>query len=107
VNLIPYLKGTNQGAPHEYLFWRHFDQKNYAVIHQSGFKQVVIRDSAFSLYNLKTDIEEKTNIDNKKMMGVFEEKRKEWEANTIAPIFFGLNQEELYELEKKSKQKHN
>jgi arylsulfatase A-like enzyme len=107
VNLIPYLKGTKEGAPHGYLFWRHFDQKNYSVVHQSGFKQVLIRDSFFSLYNLKTDIEEKTNIDDKKMMTVFEQQRKKWEANTVAPIFYGLNQEELYEREKKSKQKHN
>lgn len=105
VNLLPYLKGTKHGSPHEYLFWRLYDQKSYAVLHQSGIKQVIIRDSSFNLYNLKADIEEKTIIDDKKTMSVFEQQRKKWEANTIAPIFYGLNQEELYEREKKLQQK--
>ncbi len=105
VNLLPYLKGTKQGSPHEYLFWRHYDQKSYAVLHQSGFKEVILRDSSFNLYNLKADIEEKNSIDDKKMMSVFEQQRKKWEANTIAPLFYGLNQEEQYEREEKAKLK--
>lgn len=39
------------------------------------------------------------------MMSVFEQQRKKWEASTIAPLFYGLNQEELYEREEKAKQK--
>lgn len=105
VNILPYLKGAKKGAPHEYLFWRQFDQKNYAVLHQSGFKEVILRDSSFTLYNLKADIEEKTKVDDAKMMSTFEQQRKKWEANTVAPIFYGLNQEEQYEREKKAQQK--
>ena len=105
VNLLPYLNGAKQGSPHEYLFWRQFDQKNYAVLHQSGFKEVILKDSGFSLYNLKTDIEEKTKVDDAKMMSTFEQQRKKWEANTVAPLFYGLNQEEQYEREKKTQQK--
>jgi len=101
VNLMPYLKGTKQGSPHDYLFWRQYDQKSYAVLHQSGLKQVILKDSAFNLYNLKTDIEEKSSIDDKKWMRSFEQQRNKWEANTIAPIFYGLNQEELYERDRK------
>lgn len=107
VNLIPYLKGTKQGAPHEYLFWRQYDQRNFAVLHQSGLKEVVMKDSVFSLYNLKTDIEEKTNIEDKNKLSGFEQQRRKWAATTVAPIFYGLNQEELYEREKKLQQKHN
>ena len=105
VNLLPFLKGAKQGSPHEYLFWRQFDQKNYAVLHQSGFKEVILRDSSFTLYNLKADIEEKTKFDDSKMMSTFEQQRKKWEANTVAPLFYGLNQEEQYEREKKAQQK--
>lgn len=105
VNILPYLKGAKKGAPHEYLFWRQFDQKNYAVLHQSGFKEVILRDSSFTLYNLKTDIEEKTKVDDAIMMGIFEQQRKKWEANTVDPLFYGLNQEEQYEREKKAQQK--
>ena len=39
------------------------------------------------------------------MMSVFEQQRKKWEANTVAPLFYGLNQEEQYEREKKAQQK--
>jgi arylsulfatase A-like enzyme len=104
VNLLPYLTGAKQGPPHEYLFWRQFDQKNYAILHQSGFKEVTLKDSSFNLYNLKADIGEKSNINDKEMTLAFAQQRKKWEANTIAPIFFGLNQEELYEMKKKTNQ---
>lgn len=102
VNLLPFLKGTKQGAPHEYLFWQQFDQRNFAVLHQSGLKEVVIRDSVFSLYNLKTDIEEKTTVEDKNKLSGFEQQRRKWAATTVAPLFYGLNQEEAYEREKKA-----
>jgi arylsulfatase A-like enzyme len=107
VNLLPYLKGTKQGSPHEYLFWRQYDQKNYSVLHQSGLKEVIIKDTNVNLYNLKTDISEDVNIagKDKQIISSFEQQRKQWEANTIAPAFYGLNQEELYEREKKPQQK--
>jgi arylsulfatase A-like enzyme len=102
INLLPYLQAVKQGAPHEYLFWRQYDQKNYAVLHQSGFKEVILKDSGFNLYNLKSEIDEKTNIRDPKLMSEFEQQRKKWELITIAPIFYGLNQEEVYEREKKA-----
>ncbi|TWI85525.1 arylsulfatase A-like enzyme [Lacibacter cauensis] len=102
VNLLPYLQSKQQGSPHAYLFWRQFDQKNYAVLHQSGFKEVILKDSVFNLYNLKAEIDEKTNVDDKNLLNSFEQQRRKWEALTIAPIFYGLNQEEIYEREKKA-----
>lgn len=106
VDILPYLKGSKKGVPHEYLFWRHFDQKNYAVLHSSGLKQVILKDTAVHLYNLKNDIGEKTNIaesDNKAIERLTGELRK-WEANTVPPLFYGLMQEELYNKENKQKQ---
>jgi len=98
VNLIPFIKGDPKKAPHEYLFWRQFDQKNYAVLHESGIKEVIIKDTSMQVYNLKLDIGEEKNIidQNKTLLNSFELQRKKWEANAIAPLFFGLNQEELY-----------
>ncbi len=98
VNLIPFLKGEKNNAPHEYLFWRQYDQKNYAVLHQTGFKEVIIKDTSFQLYNVKSDIGEVTNLadQRKQLLNGFEIQRKKWEANTILPIFFGLNQEDQY-----------
>ncbi len=103
VDLIPFIKGKPKKAPHEYLFWRQFDQKNYAVLHESGIKEVIIKDTSMQVYNLKLDIGEERNIidQNNISLNSFELQRKKWEANTIAPLFFGLNQEELYNKSKK------
>ena len=105
VNLLPYLKGTKQGSPHEYLLWRQYDQKNYAVLHHSGLKEFILKDSAQFIYNLKTDIGEQRNIaDNEKnILQILEQQRKTWEANMIPPAFYGLNQEEEYNKEQKKK----
>ncbi|WP_438945953.1 sulfatase-like hydrolase/transferase [Sediminibacterium sp.] len=103
VNLIPYLNSQQSASPHEYLFWRHFDQKNYAVLHQSGMKEMILRDSSFQLYDLQKDIGEEKNIQEqqKQWISIFETQRKKWESQTIAPIFLGLNQEAQYNQLKK------
>jgi len=105
VDLLPFLKGTKKEAPHEFLFWRQYDQKNYAVIHESGIKELILKDTSVNLYNLKTDIGEQQNIFNKNnlLLQRIELERKKWEANTIAPAFYGLNQEEEYNKESKLK----
>ncbi len=107
VNLLPFIKGINKKSPHEYLFWRQYDQKNYAVVHASGFKELITRDTAISLYYLKTDIGEQLNVldKNKLLFNQIEQERKQWEATTIAPAFYGLNQEEQYKNQRKLKLK--
>lgn len=107
VDLLPFVKGVKKEAPHEFLFWRQYDQKNYAVVHASGFKEVIISDTGFSMYNLNTDIGEQLNVleKNKELFQRMEKERKKWEAATIPPAFYGLNQQELYEREKKVLQK--
>lgn len=106
VNLLPYLQGLKKGSPHEYLFWRQFDQKNYAVVHASGFKEVIIRDSSLFVYHLKKDISEEINLAEKsnQLIRRMEKERKKWEAATIPPAFYGLNQEAQYNSHKKLKQ---
>jgi arylsulfatase A-like enzyme len=103
VNLIPHIQGTKKDAPHEYLFWRQFDPKNYAVLHSSGLKQVILRDTSMSVYDLKSDIGEETNVveQHKKTIEQFEQQRKKWESFTIPPAFLGLSQEEQYNKQKR------
>ena len=105
VNLMPYLKETNKEAPHEYLFWRNYDQKNYAVLHQSGLKELILKDTNVSIYNLKKDIGEKANVTNQngQMLLLMEKERKKWESFTIPPTFLGLMQEQEYNNEHKPK----
>jgi arylsulfatase A-like enzyme len=107
VDLLPYLKGTNNGSPHEYLFWRQYDQKNYAVVHASGYKELILRDSVVHMYNLKTDIGEQKNVldKNADLFQRIHAERKKWESATVAPAFLGLNQEEQYEKKKNKAEK--
>ncbi len=98
VDMLPYIKGINKGVPHEYLFWRHYDQKNYAVLQHSGNKLVIIKDSLVNLFNLNDDIGEQKNLasSNPSTVELLKAELKKWEANTIPPFFLGLNQEHLY-----------
>lgn len=105
VNLLPFLEKKNKQIPHEFLFWRKFDSKDYAVVHQSGFKQVISKDSIINLYNLKIDLGEKTNLNlqNNDMLQLLDVQRKKWLEQTVSPIFYGLNQESLYNSMMKNK----
>jgi arylsulfatase B len=60
VDLLPYLKGQNNGAPHETLFWRYgqriaLRQGEWKIVSNPGFGR---REAPFELYNLSTDIGE-------------------------------------------------
>ena len=52
VNLIPYLTGEKQGAPHEYLYWR--SGPNAAVRH-GEWKLLMIGSDLERLYNVERD----------------------------------------------------
>jgi arylsulfatase A-like enzyme len=106
-DILPYVQGKMSGSPHEYLFWRHYDQKNYAVLDNSGVKEVILKDSVIHLFDLKTDLSEKKNIavDDRKTTELLRGEIKKWEVNTVPPAFYGLNQEEQYNREHKEKKK--
>jgi arylsulfatase A-like enzyme len=106
VDILPFLNGTKKEAPHNYLFWRQFDQKNYAVVHQSGMKGLILKDSAQFIYNLSDDIGEQKNLMDisAETFQQMEQQRKNWLANTIPPAFWGLNQAAEYNKQKKTNQ---
>ncbi|MFY7899220.1 MAG: sulfatase-like hydrolase/transferase, partial [Chitinophagaceae bacterium] len=108
VNLLPFIKGNNNNYPHEYLFWRQYDAKNFAVLHATNnMKTVMIKDSLLHIFNLKKDVGEKENllVQESAATDKYKEEFKKWEMNMKSPIFFGLNQEELYK--KTFQQKQN
>ena len=109
IDILPYIKGNKKGAPHDFLFWRMYDQNRYAVLNQSGMKEVILNDSATRLFNLGLDIGEKSDVadKNKKLLSVFEQQRKTWEAQMIPPVIWGLNQDAQYIPGKKPPQKIN
>ena len=62
VNIIPYLTGEKQGAPHDYLFWRKWEQNAMAVIHADYKLLKSNKRSESEIYNLKLDVSESKNI---------------------------------------------
>ncbi len=107
VDLIPYLKGVAKTAPHEYLFWRQFDQKKFATLHLSGAKNIVTKDTTIEMFDIRTDIAEQQNRygTNTALFDQLEQARKNWLENMIPPAFLGLNQEAEYNQQKKQPKK--
>ena len=80
VDLIPYLTGENNGDPHDYLFWRKWEQNAMAVRHLNH-KLVANKNQDQSkpeLYNLSTDTAETTNISSEEEK-MNKQLQKEWD----------------------------
>ena len=94
VDLLPFLKGESQSAPHATLAWRFGPQK---AIRQGDWKLTDERDfdtktqSGWRLYDLSKDIGEKTDLSTQ-----FPDKKaeliklwEEWDSHNIAPKWHG------------------
>ena len=63
VNLDPYLRGEQTGAPHETVFWRKAGKDSKVQAVRSGDLKLIQHDSQTpELYDLATDIGEETNV---------------------------------------------
>lgn len=85
VNLLPFLKGEAQGAPHERLYWRFGLQ---SAIRQGDWKLVTaVGSEAPQLFNLKSDLGEKTDLASaepekfKELQAAW----NEWNGTLVAP----------------------
>ncbi|MBX2873112.1 MAG: sulfatase-like hydrolase/transferase [Saprospiraceae bacterium] len=99
VNLIPYLNGSDTGSPHEYLFWRKFDQNWYiAQEGTSGWKLMTGQKNEPRLFDLKLDIGEETDIASrkKKVVKKLNKKQQDWLMSMKDPSFLGLSQRKEY-----------
>lgn len=97
VDLLPFLTHKTTKPPHDFLFWRMYDKKDYAIINKDEQKMVVLKDSTY-LYDLKKEINEKTNViaTEKVLTEAFAKEKTKWEKGMIAPTFLGLTQAEEY-----------
>lgn len=95
VNLMPFLTGQNQSAPHDVLFLRMHDRGAFAV--HSGDHKLVIPDgkSPAQLFDLSRDIGESKDIaaEHPDLMRTLEARRLQWNAQLIPPAFAGLESE--------------
>jgi len=80
VDLIPYLTGNNTGNPHDYLFWRKWEQNAMAVRHGNS-KLAANRnqdENPPELYDLSLDGAEKNNIKSEEV-ATYDTLLLEWE----------------------------
>jgi uncharacterized sulfatase len=75
VNLMPYLTGENQQAPHEALYWRWSGQ---LAIRKGKWKYLALEEREY-LFNLEQDISESKNLlpENKKLAAAL---RADWDS---------------------------
>ena len=94
-NLIPFLAGKQQGAPHEYLYFRRRDGAAWAIIDKNG-KKLVKPDwqtDAVELYHLAGDAGESTDLydqapeDAQRLRAAFDA----WNAGNIRYTFLDFH----------------
>lgn len=97
VNLIPYLAGEITTAPHDYFFWRKFDQNQFAVRSTVGDKLIYAKNKKM-LFNLKVDISEQNTNDafeNPSLNSLLTH-YDVWNKELMNPIFLGLGSDDKY-----------
>jgi arylsulfatase A-like enzyme len=84
VNLLPFLCGNNSARPHSTLFWRF---NVVAAVRDMDWKLIRIQDASPLLFNLATDLPERTNLAAEHPDKVREllAKLTEWEKPFPAP----------------------
>lgn len=98
VNIIPYLTGEKQGAPHDYLFWRKWEQNAMAVIHADYKLLKSNKRSESEIYNLKLDVSESKNIkgSNEVLEKQLQNAWNRWNQKNIDRIFPTLGEDEWW-----------
>ncbi len=88
VNILPYLAGEKDGAPHARLFWRSGGGARFAV-REGDWKLVSGEDGKTQLFHLATDIGETQDVaaGHAAVLGRLQEAYQEWNQGNIAPLF--------------------
>jgi arylsulfatase A-like enzyme len=97
VNLIPFITGEKKEMPHDYLYWRKFDQNKVACRNSDGDKLIIHNDQQM-LFNLKQDVSETTNLIEKdnKIFQTLQANYKNWNSQMLDPVFLGLGDDNEY-----------
>ena len=107
VDLDPFLRGAEEGPPHQALFWRHWRSGGYAV--RSGDDKLIkdrrglggipktIQDTGESplLFNLMSDLSESQDLlaDDPQTARELASLWNEWNAeNAIGSVFYGISE---------------
>jgi arylsulfatase A-like enzyme len=100
VNLLPFLKGENSGAPHDRLYWRSAER---LAVREGEWKLVRNASAPDELFNLGRDLGEKNNLAAaepavaKRLAAALEA----WNKELIAPVFSGATKKKAERAEKR------
>jgi len=96
VNLLPYLTGENQHAPHEALYWRNFAADRFAI--RTAHDKMIIQPENQFLFDIQKDIVEEENLasENSEKLSELTHKINAWKALLKDPVFMGLMEDEAY-----------
>lgn len=97
VDLIPYLTGDSTGYPHDYLFWRKWEQNAMAVRHGND-KLVANRQMDQNppvMFNIESDSSEKVNIKSsqQKKAGELLQEWQKWNSQMKDRVFPTLGED--------------
>jgi arylsulfatase A-like enzyme/beta-glucanase (GH16 family) len=97
VNLLPYINGEIDGTPHDYLFWRKFDQQ-WSVVRGAEYKLLERSGKSSEIYNLQNDLGETTTLDlsDDNQYLTLKSAYENWEKQMIDPGYLGLMQGAAY-----------
>ncbi len=96
VNIIPFLNGNSDKSPHEYLFWRKYDNERIAVRNED-LKLVNEKSGTNELFNIQNDISEKNPIDDQKNFDKLSKEHSKWLNELMDPIFIGFINRKEYD----------
>lgn len=86
VNLIPYITGSEEGEPHQILFWR---KEKMAAIRDRDFKLIRLDDYGYRLYNLDEDPGELYDLAETKpeLLEKLKTSLEAWESELMPPLW--------------------
>lgn len=89
VNLLPYLTGRNETAPHETLYWRVIGGQGYAVRHGDWKLVQPAATDAIELYDLAKDLREENDLSDEKpeVVARLQQLYESWDAQLRAPLW--------------------
>jgi arylsulfatase A-like enzyme len=96
-DLMPHLLGLEKNLPHEFLFWRKFDSRQFAVRDVSGQKIVAIKDKT-KLFDLNFNLSEKESLikPDASLLKRLLQQYEQWNSEMTDPIFLGLMSDDEY-----------
>lgn len=86
VNLLPFLNGTQNGVPHEKLYWH---KLWFSAARDGNWKLIWVQDYGYALYDLKNDLSEKVNLANQlpDRVDAMANDLNQWKSQMVEPLW--------------------